>query len=99
MSTAFDTFLLEVESLKALSSSILLPFINSRLVLENEFEDLKVDEESWVKKVEKLVSLEQQIYEYQIRRTLENIEETLDTLQDQINQTLQIYSPILKYKK
>lgn len=99
MNTAFDTFLLEVESLKALSSSILLPFVNSRLVLENEFEDLKVDEESWVKKVEKLVSLEQQIYEYQIRRTLENIEETLDTLQDQINQTLQIYSPILKYKK
>ncbi|KAG5513539.1 hypothetical protein PMAC_000971 [Pneumocystis sp. 'macacae'] len=100
MNTGFNVFLSELESLRTVSSSIQFPFINSQLISENAFsENLKTDEESWFKKVEKLINLEQQIYKYQMCRTLENTRETLDTLQDQINQILQIYSPTLKYKK
>ncbi|KAG4305837.1 hypothetical protein PORY_000747 [Pneumocystis oryctolagi] len=93
LSTAFDAFMLELEYLNA-SPSLPFSFPDSQLVLENGSGEDLTNKDFWLKKAEELVNLEKQIDEYRENKTLENIGETLTKLQDEINQTLQIYFPI-----
>lgn len=89
--TAFDAFLLELDTLKESTSSILFPSISSTLISENGSGDEDTNEVFWCDKAEKLASLEQEIHEYQSNKTLKNIEKTLNKLQYQIHQILQIH--------
>ncbi|EMR11742.1 hypothetical protein PNEG_00176 [Pneumocystis murina B123] len=91
VNTAFDVFLLELDTLKESASSILFPSINSSLTSENGSGDEYTNEIFWCNKAEKLATLEQEIHEYQSNKTLKNIEKTLDKLQYQIDQILQIH--------
>ncbi|KTW29256.1 hypothetical protein T552_01211 [Pneumocystis carinii B80] len=88
--TAFDVFLLELDTLKDFSSSILFPSINSSLTSENGSGEEDTNEIFWCNKAEKLATLEQKIHEYQSNKILKNIEKILDKLQYQIHQILQI---------
>ncbi|KAG4303661.1 hypothetical protein PCANB_000175 [Pneumocystis canis] len=102
MTTSFSVFLSELKSLKTYSSVLFPSTTPSQLVLENNGSDdfINTDEESWCKKAEKLVDLEQEICEYRTNKTVENIEKALNKLENQINETSQIYSlPFENIKK